>query len=116
MKNREVSLKSIKDSWLDTTEDNPFSEFLVTVMSGLSQYERKMIKMLQKEGIEQAKKKGKFKGRLKKYTTSHSGMNHAIELYQQGDKTVKEICEITRVSRSAFYREIKERENKQSIN
>lgn len=65
------------------TDENPFSEFLLTVMSGLSEYERKMIRMRQQEGIKQAKIKGKFKGRVKKYTEEHPGMNHAIELYKK---------------------------------
>ncbi|WP_100408480.1 recombinase family protein [Bacillus solitudinis] len=107
LKMKGVSLKSQNDTWLDTTNDNPFSEFLLTVISGLSQYERKMIKQRQREGIEVAKKKGKYVGRVKKYSDKHSGMNHAIHLYKQGDMTVKQICDITQVSRSALYREAK---------
>lgn len=36
-------------------------------MAGVNQLERDLIKMRQQEGIEIAKKEGKFKGRLKKY-------------------------------------------------
>lgn len=115
LKDQDVSLRSIKDSWFDMTDENPFSEFLLTVMSGLSEYERKMIRMRQQEGIKQAKFKGKFKGRVKKYTEGHPGMNHAIELYEKGDKTVKEICAITKVGRSSFYRELKKREEQQNV-
>nr|WP_275980264.1 recombinase family protein [Halalkalibacter alkaliphilus] len=115
LKGQGVALCSIKDSWFDMTDENPFSGFLLTVMSGLSEYERKMIRMRQQEGIKQAKIKGKFKGRVKKYTVEHPGMNHAIELYEKGDKTVKEICAITKVSRSSFYREVKKREEQQYI-
>lgn len=115
LKTRGVSLKSQKDTWLDTTNDNPFSEFLLTVMSGLSQYERKMIKQRQREGIETAKQKGKYVGRVRKYTDKHSGMKHAMLLYKKGDMTVKEICEITQVSRSALYREIKRFRNGEKL-
>ncbi|WP_404802401.1 recombinase family protein [Bacillus shivajii] len=115
LKGRGVALRSIKDTWFDMTDENPFSEFLLTVMSGLSEYERKMIRMRQREGIKQAKIKGKFRGRVKKYTDEHPGMNHAIELYEKGDKTVKEICAITKVSRSSFYRELRKREEQQYI-
>ncbi|OTY45301.1 hypothetical protein BK742_11990 [Bacillus thuringiensis serovar pingluonsis] len=54
-------------SWLDLSEDNPYSQFLITVMGGVNQLERDFIRMSQHEGIELAKKEGKFKGRLKKY-------------------------------------------------
>ena len=37
--------------------------------------------MRQREGIELAKKEGKFKGRLKKYHKNHAGMNYAVKLY-----------------------------------
>ncbi|WP_425445359.1 recombinase family protein [Virgibacillus phasianinus] len=115
LKDQSVSLRSIKDSWFDMTDENPFSGFLLTVMSGLSEYERKMIRMRQQEGIKQAKFKGKFKGRVKKYTEKHPGMNHAIELYEKGDRTVKEICAITKVGRSSFYRGLKKREEQQYV-
>jgi DNA invertase Pin-like site-specific DNA recombinase len=36
-------------------------------MAGVNQLERDLIRMRQREGIELAKKEGKFKGRLKKY-------------------------------------------------
>jgi len=106
IKEKGASLKSIKDTWLDTTSDNPYSTFLLTVMAGVSQLERDLIKQRQAEGVAIAKEKGKYKGRLKKYTERHAGMSHAIELFQAGTKTVKEICEITKVSRSALYREL----------
>jgi DNA invertase Pin-like site-specific DNA recombinase len=110
IKQKGASLKSIKDTWLDTTSDNPYSSFLLTVMAGVAQLERDLIKQRQAEGVALAKEAGKYRGRVKKYTEKHAGMNHAIELYKTGNYTVKQICEITRVSRSAFYRELKERE------
>lgn len=113
LKGQGVALRSIQDSWFDMTDENPFSEFLLTVMSGLFKYEHKMHRMRQQEGIKQAKFKGKFKGRVKKYTEEHSGMNSAIKLYKKGDRTVKEICAITKVGRSSLYRELKKREGQQ---
>jgi DNA invertase Pin-like site-specific DNA recombinase len=105
-----ASLKSIKDTWLDTTSKNPYSNFLLTVMAGVSQLERDLAKERQKEGIEIAKQKGKYHGRVRKYTNNHKGMNHALELYEKGDYTVQEICEITKVSKSALYRKLNEKE------
>ncbi|KAF2783879.1 recombinase, partial [Clostridium perfringens] len=43
IKAKGASIKSIKDTWLDTSSDNPYNSFLLTVMSGLSQLERDLI-------------------------------------------------------------------------
>ncbi|MDQ0859831.1 hypothetical protein QFZ72_003310 [Bacillus sp. V2I10] len=56
----------------------------ITVMAGVNQLERDLIRMRQHEGIELAKKEGKFKGRLKKYHKNHAGMNYAVKLYKEG--------------------------------
>lgn len=106
IKQKKANLKSLKDTWLDLSEDNPYSEFLMTVMGGVNQLERDLIRMRQREGIGLAKKEGKYRGRVKKYHSRHEGMNYAVKLYKEGDMTVKKICNITNVSRSALYRRL----------
>ncbi|WLR44404.1 recombinase family protein (plasmid) [Bacillus carboniphilus] len=86
----------------------PTGKFFLTVMAAFSELDREMIKEKQRAGIELAKQKGKYRGRLKKYHKNHAGMNHAIELRKTTDKTVKEICSITGVSQAAFYRKWRE--------
>lgn len=108
IRRKKASLKSLKDTWLDLSEDNPYSQFLITVMAGVNQLERDLIRMRQREGIELAKKEGKFKGRLKKYHKNHAGMKYAVELYKEGGMTVNQICEITNVSRTSLYRRLSE--------
>ncbi|MFZ2585066.1 MAG: recombinase family protein [Enterococcus aquimarinus] len=108
IRRKKASLKSLKDTWLDLSEDNPYSQFLITVMAGVNQLERDLIRMRQREGIELAKKEGKFKGRLKKYHKNHAGMKYAVKLYKEGGMTVNQICEITNVSRTSLYRRLSE--------
>ncbi|MFP3887734.1 recombinase family protein [Priestia filamentosa] len=115
IKEKGAALKSLKDIWLDMTEDNPYSTFLLTVMAGVNQLERDITRMRQKEGIAIAKDKGRYVGRTKKYHDKHAGMNHAIELYQAGSHTIKEISEITNVSKSALYRKLATLKDKQSV-
>lgn len=105
-------MKSLKDTWLDLSKENPYSQFLITVMAGVNQLERDLIRMRQREGIELAKKEGKFKGRLKKYHKNHAGMNYAVKLYKEGNMTVNQICEITNVSRSSLYRNLSKGDRK----
>ncbi|MGE7921343.1 recombinase family protein [Viridibacillus sp. NPDC093762] len=109
IRSKKANLKSLKDTWLDLSEDNPYSQFLITVMAGGNQLERDLIRMRQREGIELAKKEGKFKGRLKKYHKNHAGMNYAVKLYKEGEMTVNQICEITNLSRASLYRKLSER-------
>lgn len=108
IKQKKANLKSLKNTWLDLSEDNPYSEFLMTVMGGVNQLERDLIRMRQREGITLAKKEGKYRGRVRKYHSKHEGINYAVELYKEGNMTVKKICEITNVSRSALYRKLAE--------
>lgn len=91
IRRKNTSLKSLKDTWLDLSEDNPYSQFLITVMAVVNPLERDLIRMRQREGIELAKKEGKFKGRLKKYHKNHAGMNYAIKQYREGKMTVKNL-------------------------
>ncbi|PPA71171.1 recombinase family protein [Jeotgalibacillus proteolyticus] len=110
-KEKKAILKSLNDTWLDLSEDNPYSEYLVTVMTGVNQLERDLLRTRQREGIELAKKEGKFKGRSKKYDKNHEGMNQAIKLYKEGNMTVNQICDITHVSRASLYRKLSEENN-----
>ncbi|KEF35922.1 resolvase family protein [Schinkia azotoformans MEV2011] len=57
------------------------------------------------------RKRGKFKGRLKKYYKNHAGMNYAIKLYNEENMTVNQIYEITNVSRVSLYRKLSEGKN-----
>jgi len=62
------------------------------------------------EGIEEAKKRGVYKGRPKKYTEKNKGLNHAIELFNNrsmNKMTVNEIAAITKISRATLYRAVK---------
>ena len=96
----------IMDIGIDTR--TPTGKFFLTIMAGFSELDRTMTKEKQRNGIALAKQRGAYKGRKKKYTASHAGMNHAIELRTNTDKTVKEICEITGVSEASFYRRWRE--------
>ena len=104
-----ANLKSLKDTWLDTSGKNAMSEFLLKIMAAVNQLERDLISERVKEGVHAAKKRGKYAGRPKKYSDKNSGMNYALKLYEEGEMTVKQICEITKVSRSSLYEMAKER-------
>ncbi|MCU5235556.1 helix-turn-helix domain-containing protein [Bacillus cereus] len=70
-----------------------------------------MIKERQLEGIEEAKKRSIYKGRPKKYTKNNRGLHYALELFRNratNKMTVKEIEQLTKISRATLYRAVRE--------
>ncbi|MFR4052662.1 MAG: recombinase family protein [Clostridium perfringens] len=104
IKDKGASIKSIKDTWLDTTSDNPYNSFLLTVMSGLSQLERDLISQRTKEGLASAKARGRNGGRPSK----RNNKADTVELlYKEGYKIV-DIVKQTGLSRATVYRTLKD--------
>jgi DNA invertase Pin-like site-specific DNA recombinase len=79
IKEKGASLKSLNESWLDTTNDNPMNEFLVNIFGRLAQLERGLTLQPQREGIEIAKKQGRFKGRKIEVTLGGKKSEKAIQ-------------------------------------
>lgn len=100
IKAKGASIKSIKDTWLDTSSDNPYNSFLLTVMSGLSQLERDLISQRTKEGLRSAKARGRNGGRPSKRNDKADTVGL---LYSEGYKIV-DIVKQTGLSRATVYR------------
>jgi len=63
IKKKGASLKSLNESWLDTSSNNPMNEFLLNIFGSLAQLERGLTSQRKREGIEIAKKEGKLGAR-----------------------------------------------------
>jgi DNA invertase Pin-like site-specific DNA recombinase len=100
-----VGFKSVKESWINTAEDSAVGQLMLTIFSGIAEFERKQINERINEGLEIAKSKGRVGGRPRK---TGDNMHYAIQLYKEGEKSISEICRITKVSRPTFYRRLKE--------
>ena len=61
LKDRDCGFTSLGDSWCDTT--NEMGRFMLTVMSGIAELERDLIRKRCQAGIERAKSKGTKFGR-----------------------------------------------------
>lgn len=97
----------------------PTGKLVLTMFAGVAEFEREIMLERQRAGIERAKKAGKYRGRIRKYTENHKGMQHALKLAKEREKnglTIKDICDITRVSRSALYRELQKERAKELDN
>lgn len=109
IKEKGAALKSVKDTWLDTTSENPMSDFLLVVMGAMAEMDRKQIVKRVNEGLTVAKSKGVKLGRPK---AKQSKVALALKLYDEGGYTTKEISEIAGISRKTLYNKLKEREAK----
>jgi DNA invertase Pin-like site-specific DNA recombinase len=72
-----------------------------------------MIRERQLEGIALAKERNVYKGKPKKFTERHRGLQHAIELFKNRNTncmTVNQISDITKISRATIYRAVRELE------
>lgn len=61
---REAGFRSLADAWADTT--TPHGRLLLTVLGGLAEFERELIKARTKEGRDRAKARGVKLGRRSK--------------------------------------------------
>ena len=104
IKSKGAAIKSLKDTWLDTTSNNPYNSFLLTVMSGLSQLERDLISQRTKEGLESAKARGRNGGRPSKRNKKAD----LVKMMLDNDMKIVDIVKQTGLSRSTVNRLIKQ--------
>ena len=104
IKNKGASIRSLKDTWLDTTSNNPYNDFLLTVMSGLSQLERDLISQRTKEGLESAKARGRNGGRPSK----QNAKGDVVKALADSGMKIVDIVKETGLSRSTVNRILRE--------
>ncbi|RKJ30403.1 recombinase family protein, partial [Butyricicoccus sp. 1XD8-22] len=58
-------------------------KLMVTVLAGIAEFEADMIKERQLEGIALAKERGVYKGKPRRYTENHKGLQYALKLLSE---------------------------------
>lgn len=107
LQNKKVYLISLKEN-IDTS--TPQGRFVLTIFGALSELERENTLQRQKEGIHVAKEKGTKFGRPR--VKKPNNWNKIIKLWERGEITGVEARNHLNMSRSTFYRRVKEWENK----
>lgn len=79
------------------------NNLIIEIYKYRAESERETLKERQAEGIEIAKRKGKFKGGKAKYAENDPKLQHAFKLYLEGE-TEKDIERITGINRRTFRR------------
>lgn len=96
-----ANINSMKEAWIDTT--TPHGKLLFTMFAGISQFERDLISQRTKEGLDGARARGRKGGRP---PISQADLEKALKLYNSKDYSLKEIKEMTGVSKTTVYRYI----------
>ncbi|MEB4816146.1 recombinase family protein [Bacillus thuringiensis] len=99
---KEAHLKSLKESWLDTTTAH--GKMLFTIFAGIAQFERDLTSERTKEGIEAARIRGKHPGRPK---TDEEKVDYALYLINQGMSRT-DAAEKAGISRMTLYRKMQQ--------
>lgn len=96
----QIRVEFIKEGLTFTGEDSPISTLLLNVMGAFAEFERELIRERQREGIEIAKQKGKYKGR--KRALSPEQIKQVREMDSKGISKA-EIARELKVSRQTIY-------------
>ena len=97
-----ANIKSLKEPWLDTT--TPQGRLLFTIFSGVSQFERELIRERTMEGLASARARGRMGGRPGK---DKKIVEQALTLYDSKAYSVDEISKTTGISRATLYKYIR---------
>lgn len=103
LEQRGIELVSIRDS-IDTT--TAVGKAMFKMLAVLAEMERDLISERTKAGLESARARGRNGGRPKK---DNKQVEKALKLYETEQYTVKEIEDMTSVSKATLYREIRKR-------
>lgn len=102
LKNKNVKLVSIKEK-LDTS--TPSGKLMVTMLGAIYEFERDNLLERQKDGIAQAKKEGKYKGRKK--IKKPDNWQEVYNNWLIRKITGKKACELLKLKPNTFYNFVK---------
>jgi DNA invertase Pin-like site-specific DNA recombinase len=96
---RKAGFRSLADAWADTT--TPHGRLMLTVLGGLAEFERELIRARTAEGRERAKERGQHMGRPPKLTPHQQ--REAIRRRESGEP-IRDIARTYNVHNSTISR------------
>ncbi len=101
-----ATIKFFKENLtFDGSKNDLYSDLMLTILSGFATFERNIILERQREGIEIAKQKGKYKGGKQKFKSSDK---EEIKKLIENGISISEISRIMNCSRPTIYKVINE--------
>ncbi|MCX6654325.1 MAG: recombinase family protein [Candidatus Bathyarchaeota archaeon] len=101
LRSRGIAVRSLTESWVDTSVDNPIGEFLIAVFSWVASEERRKISERTKLGIQRRKNLGIWRGGRPAIKATPEQEIQIKELLAQG-KSIQSIIRKTKVGRKAI--------------
>ena len=95
-------IKALEDPWLDTT--TPHGELILTIMGGMAEFERKLIRARCDEGIKRAKARGTVFGR--RAALGHGEKRKIAERYAAGE-TIRQLADEYEVGVGTIHRALR---------
>jgi DNA invertase Pin-like site-specific DNA recombinase len=105
-----VGFKSLQES-IDTTSSS--GKLVFHIFAALAEFERNLIRERTKAGLEAARARGRLGGRKK--VLSKEKRKIAVELYNQKKHTIKQICEMMKISKPTLYAYIREEQKNMKL-
>lgn len=105
LNSKKVKLVSLKEN-LDTS--TPTGKLMLTMIGAISEFERQNILERQREGIEIAKREGKYKGRK---PLELDNFNEVYDSWKKRELTAVSASKILGINRGTFYKRVKEYES-----
>lgn len=96
---RGIALKSLQEPWADTTSS--VGKLIITVMAGIAEFERDLIRQRSQDGREAAKKRGVKFGRPAKLNAVQCDL---LCTARENGKSVTELASAFSVSKDTIYR------------
>ena len=108
LKEQDIGFHSIQEG---ITTENSTGELVFHIFGALAQFERNLIKERAKAGLEAARSRGRVGGRPKKLDNDKRQL--VVDLYKGKKHSIKQICEMTEISKPTLYSYIKSMEEKE---
>ena len=96
-----IALKSLQEPWADTTSS--VGKLIITVMAGIAEFERDLIRQRSRDGREAAKKRGVKFGRPSKLSPAQIAL---IREVRDNGTSVSELASAFQVGKDTIYRVI----------
>ncbi|MDA0911045.1 MAG: recombinase family protein [Proteobacteria bacterium] len=98
-----IGFKSLQES-IDTTSSS--GKLIFHIFGALSEFERNLIRERTRAGIEAARSRGRQGGRPRKLNKDKRQL--AIDLYKGKKHSLRQICEMTGISKPTLYKYVRE--------
>jgi DNA invertase Pin-like site-specific DNA recombinase len=102
----ELSDRGVKLNFNGTAYDpnDPIGKLVFHMLAMMAEFESDLIRMRTREGMKLAKKRGRLKGKQPKLSSKQ--MEHLVLLYNEGNHSVKDLCDLFGIGKSTIYRSL----------